>query len=281
MKLHFGRDWLKKKIALNDIEEPYMIGPTMPEYSVVIPSRYASSRLPGKPLIDLDGKTMIRRVMEQAELSYAKNIVVAVDDHRIYDEIKDNAIISKVCLTRKSHESGSDRILEVVDKYGWSDDHIIVNVQGDEPLIPPSVIDQVASLLAYNMGCSVASLCERITNLEDLNNPNVVKVVRDNDRRALYFSRAPIPYARDGFNMDDGMWFRHIGIYAYRVSALRLFSELPISKLEQSESLEQLRFLDYGVDIIVGDAVKSVPEGVDTEADAERVRSILKGEGHD
>ena len=150
-----------------------------------------------------------------------------------------------------------------------------------EPLIPPSVIDQVASLLAYNVGYSVASLCERITNLEDLNNPNVVKVVRDNDRRALYFSRAPIPYARDGFNMDDGMWFRHIGIYAYRVSALRLFSELPISKLEQSESLEQLRFLDYGVDIIVGDAVKSVPEGVDTEADAERVRSILKGEGHD
>ena len=256
-------------------------------YRVVIPARYGSTRLPGKPLIDIAGKPMIVRVAEQALRSRAAGVVVATDDRRVVDAMRGSH--AEAVLTRGDHRSGSDRVMEVVGT--WPDDAVVVNVQGDEPLIPPGVIDQVAGLIDDD--CDVATLSEPIVESADVFDPNIVKVVADRRGRALYFSRAPIPWQRDGFGAGSAPrmwaagacarigtdWRRHIGIYAYRVAALRAFVAYPPSRLEQLEALEQLRFLDHGHAIAVGIAQAPVPGGVDTPADADRVRGVLRGGG--
>ena len=254
-------------------------------FAVVIPARYASTRLPGKPLLDIGGKPMIVRVAEQALRSAAEHVVVATDDARVRAAMADIGVVA--AGTRADHPTGSDRVMEVVEQQGWPDDAIVVNVQGDEPLIPPVVIDQVAGLLGDGR-YGVATLSEPIARREDVFDPNIVKVVVNRDGRALYFSRAPMPWWRDGFAAGAGaggagpdgdalptLWKRHIGIYAYRVATLRDFVGWPPSPLETTEALEQLRLLDHGVDIAVADAVAAVPGGVDTPADAERVRQVV------
>ena len=245
-------------------------------YRVVIPARYGSTRLPGKPLVDIVGKPMIVRVAEQALRSRASRVVVATDDSRVVDAIRGSG--AEAVLTRSDHRSGSDRVMEVAA--AWSDDEIVVNVQGDEPLIPPVVIDQVAALIGDQ--CEVATLSEPITEPADVFDANIVKVVVDRRGRALYFSRAPIPWQRNAFGDGTpprigGEWRRHIGIYAYRVGALRAFVSYPPSRLEEIEALEQLRLLDHGHAIAVGTADAPVPGGVDTPADADRVRAVLRG----
>lgn len=248
-------------------------------FTVIIPARYASTRLPGKPLADIGGKPMIIRVVEQARLSKASRVVVATDDLRIAEVVK--AFGAEVCMTRADHVSGTDRLQEVGQQLGLSDQDIVVNVQGDEPLIPPEVINQVADNIAKNTQASVATLCEPIADASDFFNPNIVKLVVDNAGLALYFSRAPMPWARDAFAKDksqlpdSNLFVRHIGIYAYRVSLLNAFIQWSQSPLEQMESLEQLRVLHYGHRIHVAHATAAVPGGVDTPEDLERLRKIL------
>jgi len=237
--------------------------------------------LPGKPLLQIHGKTMLQRVWEQARLSEAERVVIATDDIRIFDVAQ--AFGAQACMTSTEHLSGTDRLQEVVDELALPPNHIVVNVQGDEPLIPPQVINQVAVNLGSHPKAGVATLCEEIATIEDLTNPNVVKVVRDNLGMALYFSRAPIPWPRDAFMQGQGTmppigtWYRHIGIYAYRTEFLHQFVSWPPAPQEQLESLEQLRALHNGVSIHVDTAVQRVPAGVDTEDDLAHVRRVLKG----
>lgn len=255
------------------------------DFKVVIPARYGSSRLPGKPLADLAGQPMIVRVARQAARSGASEVVVATDDQRVLAAVTAAGLTA--CITRDDHPSGSDRVMEVVDRCGWRDDDVVINVQGDEPLIPPAVIEQVAGLLRHG-SVAVATLCEPLHELSEVFDPNVVKVVAGADGCAIYFSRAAIPYARDAFAAHAGerpagplprqdAWHRHIGIYGYRVHALRRFVELPPGELERLESLEQLRLVENGLAIRLAVAVAPVPGGVDTEADLERVRAVLAG----
>ncbi|MDE0420969.1 MAG: 3-deoxy-manno-octulosonate cytidylyltransferase [Gammaproteobacteria bacterium] len=246
-------------------------------YRVVIPARYGSTRLPGKPLIDIAGKPMVVRVAEQALMAQAESVVVATDDARVARVLTGSG--AAAVLTRQDHRSGSDRVMEVVEAQGWPDDDVVVNVQGDEPLIPPAVIDQVASLVDEE--CGVATLWEPITASADVFDPNIVKVVADRRGRALYFSRAPIPWDRKAFGGAPPSrigtdWRRHIGIYAYRVDVLRAFVSYPPSGLEEVEALEQLRLLDHGHAIAVAEAEAPVPGGVDTPADVERVCAALR-----
>lgn len=249
------------------------------KYTVIIPARYASSRLPGKPLVDIKGKTMIQRVYEAAGQSVAQQVIVATDDARI--EQVAEGFGAKVCMTREDHESGTDRLQEVVQALGLADDDIVVNVQGDEPLIPPEVIDQVAELLARHSEADIATLCEPITDIKTVNDPNAVKVVSSTSQQALYFSRAPIPYDRDGTQLeavksaDTTPYRRHIGIYAYRVRLLNKFVTWPASQLEQIEKLEQLRAMENGSVIVVEDAKAFVPAGIDTQEDLNKVRALL------
>lgn len=249
-------------------------------YSVIIPSRYASTRLPGKPLVDIAGKTMIQRVYEQASKSGAERVIIATDDQRIADVAK--AISAQVCMTAVDHESGTDRLQQVVAMLNLPADHIVVNVQGDEPLIPPEVIDQVAATLANNSQAAMATLVEKIDDVETIFNPNAVKVTIDNQGRALYFSRAPIPWARDNFSGDnktlaEGVnYYRHIGIYAYRVSFLHQFVGWQPSSLELTEKLEQLRALENGVAILASQACAAIPAGIDTEQDLQAVRALFQ-----
>jgi 3-deoxy-manno-octulosonate cytidylyltransferase (CMP-KDO synthetase) len=236
--------------------------------------------LPGKPLLDIVGKPMVQRVWEQARLSGAEQVVIATDDARIFEAAE--AFGAEVCMTSPDHPSGTDRLQQVALEMNWADDHIVVNVQGDEPLIPPAVIDQVAANLAGHDQAGMATLCEDITALEELINPNAVKVVSDTSGMALYFSRAPIPWPRDEFihgpkaMPQSGNWYRHIGIYAYRTGFLHRYVTWPPAPLEQLECLEQLRALYNGVGIHVERAVQSVPGGVDTEDDLQAVRALLK-----
>ncbi|MFU8814095.1 MAG: 3-deoxy-manno-octulosonate cytidylyltransferase [Pseudomonadales bacterium] len=270
---------------------------TTPPFNVVIPARYGSSRLPGKPLADIGGQPMIVRVARQALASGAGEVVVATDDQRIVDVVAASG--GRALLTRADHPSGSDRVMEVADALAWSDDTIVINVQGDEPLIPPAVIAQVASLLDDHPATGVATLCEPIDDAALVFDPNAVKVVFSRDGLALYFSRAPIPYARDSFGEspdsfgespdsfgesadagagqlpEQGRWYRHIGIYGYRLRSLRHFVGLPLGNLERLESLEQLRLLEEGVAIRIAPAIAQVPGGVDNAADLERVRRML------
>ena len=253
-------------------------------FTVIIPARFSSTRLPGKPLLAIGDKPMIQHVYEQALKSDAKQVVVATDDDRIVQAVRDFG--GKVCMTASTHVSGTDRIHEVAEQYVLDDDDIVVNVQGDEPLIPPEVINQVAVNLHLHSQASAATLSERIHNVSDFLNPNVVKVVSDEQQMALYFSRASIPFPRDNASTDEEMqqWLnergihvpqRHIGIYAYRVSLLHRFVQWKPRGVELIESLEQLRILSYGESIHVQEAKMKVPGGVDTEADLDAVRCQL------
>lgn len=250
----------------------------MTDFRVIIPARYASTRLPGKPLLDIAGKPMIQRVYEQASLSSAKEVVIATDDDRIFTAAQQFG--AKVVMTSEQHESGTDRLQEVVAKLGLADDDIVVNVQGDEPLIPHQVIDQVATNLA-NSSAGISTLCEPIDDVETVFDPNAVKVIADGNGYALYFSRAPIPYSRDTYNQQPaGMPSlmsvqRHIGIYGYRVNLLHDFVKWGPCDLEKTECLEQLRAMWHGVKIHVEQASETPPAGVDTQADLDRVRSLF------
>ncbi len=248
-------------------------------FTVVIPARYASSRLPGKPLQDIAGKPMVRHVWEQACKSSAQRVVVATDDVRIVEVCR--GFGAEVLLTRVEHNSGTDRLAEVAAALGLAAEAIVVNVQGDEPLIPPSIIDQVAANLAANPQAAIATLAEPIEDAATLFNPNVVKVVSDLHGLALTFSRAPLPWARDAFAVDrerlpaNVPYRRHIGIYAYRAQFLHDFVAWGPCWLEDGECLEQLRALWHGVRIHVADALQAPPAGVDTQDDLDRVRRLL------
>ncbi len=247
------------------------------EYVVVIPARHGSTRLPGKPLLDICGKPMIQRVWEQARLSDAARVVVATDDLQIAQAC--DGFGAEVCMTLPEHPSGTDRLEEVTRILNLAEDCIVVNVQGDEPRMPPALISQVASNLATHVGAGVSTLCEPLQNIEDVRNPNIVKVIGDLRGMALYFSRAPIPWARDAFAhttpaLPTGWrWMRHIGIYGYRVGLLRDFVRWGACPLEEIECLEQLRVLYHGHRIHVEEAVEAAPGGVDTAEDLERVRA--------
>ena len=257
---------------------------TATPFTVIIPARFGSTRLPGKALRSIAGKTMIERVYGQAARARASRIIVATDDERIVAEVE--SFGGEALLTDSRHQSGTDRLAEVARRCAFSDDEIVVNVQGDEPLIPPPVIDQVAENLAANSGAAVATLAEVIGTSELFLNPNVVKVVTDDAGRALYFSRAPIPWPRDlalageGALPDGFSPRRHVGIYAYRVRELKDFVTWPQAPLETVESLEQLRFLWHGCSIHVDDARYPVPGGVDTADDLARVTAIIEAGGH-
>lgn len=248
-------------------------------FTVVIPARFASTRLPGKPLQEIAGKPMIQHVWEQACKSSAQQVVVATDDPRIVEACV--AFGAQVLLTRVDHNSGTDRLAEVASQLGLAADAIVVNVQGDEPLIPPAIIDQVAANLAGHPEAGIATLAEPIEDVQALFNPNVVKVSSDISGLALTFSRAPLPWARDALAQDRNVlpagvgYRRHIGIYAYRAGFLHDFVAWGPCQLEDTECLEQLRALWHGVRIHVADALQSPPAGVDTAEDLERVRRLL------
>lgn len=239
-------------------------------YTVVIPARFASTRLPGKILADIAGKPMIAHVVDRANESQAERVIVATDDQRIVEAL--NGFDCEVCMTREDHLSGSDRLAEVVDFKGFSDNEIVVNVQGDEPLVPGRLIDEVAQSLASAQDAVMSTAAHKIEDLDDLNDSNVVKVVLSQSGRALYFSRAAIPFAQNQRTVDA---WHHIGIYAYRAGFLKQYAGLSKSELEQTESLEQLRVLDNGYTINVKTVDYDTGFGVDTQADLERVRRIM------
>lgn len=246
-------------------------------FRVVIPARHASTRLPGKPLIDLGGRPMIRHVWDRAVASGAEEVVVATDDERIRTACE--AFGARVCMTSPQHESGSDRIAEVADRNGWGDDAIVVNLQGDEPLTPPAIVAQVAENLARHADASMATLCTPIAHAGQVHDPHVVKVVFDREGYALYFSRAPIPWERDALDVEtpgaSPHCFRHIGLYAYRAGFLRAYTRMESCVLERIERLEQLRALYNGARIHVGIAVEVPGQGVDTPEDIPRVTALL------
>jgi len=251
-------------------------------FHVVIPARHASTRLPGKPLLDLGGRTMIQRVVEQAGASHARRVLVATDDLRIAQAVRDprGGQADIAVMTDAALPSGTDRVAAVARDCGWSDDTIVVNVQGDEPFVPPRLIDQVASLLLQDTAAAVATLAAPIASLHEFLDPNVVKVVVAQDGAALYFSRAPIPWSRDGAvgagsQTEFAGALRHVGLYAYRVGALRQITGLPPSSLEQTEKLEQLRALQAGLRIVVASCVEPPGPGIDTEADLRQARARL------
>lgn len=248
-------------------------------FQVVIPARLASTRLPGKPLADIAGKPMVVRVLERAQRAGAQSVWVAADDARVVDAVR--AAGGNAMLTRSDHPSGTDRLAEVVQALGWADDDIVVNVQGDEPLIDPQIVADVAESLASDPQAAVATAAHALHEAADVFNPNVVKVVCDRHGRALYFSRAPIPWARDAFASTrdvlpaDLPILRHVGIYAYRVAFLRQYAGLEASPLEHWEALEQLRVLWHGYRIAVRTIAQAPQAGVDTPDDLARVRAVF------
>ncbi|MFJ5389661.1 3-deoxy-manno-octulosonate cytidylyltransferase [Pectobacterium sp. CHL-2024] len=245
-------------------------------FTVIIPARFASSRLPGKPLADINGKPMVVHVMERALESGAQRVIVATDHLDVEAAVQQAG--GEVCLTRADHNSGTERLAEVIERYGFTDDDIIVNVQGDEPLIPSVIIRQVAENLAASKA-GMATLAVPIETSEEAFNPNAVKVVTDAEGYALYFSRATIPWDRERFAQSKETigdhFLRHIGIYAYRAGFVRRYVSWAPSQLEQIELLEQLRVLWYGekIHVAVAKAVPSV--GVDTPEDLARVRHVM------
>lgn len=280
----------------------------MVSFHVVIPARHASTRLPGKPLLPIAGKPMVVRVAEQAAQSGAQQIWIATDHHAIANVVHEHGF--KACLTKETHSSGTDRIAEVVQQRAWPDDTIVVNVQGDEPLIPPALIRAVAEHLHNHPECAIATACHALHDEAAMRNPNIVKTVLDKHGNALYFSRAPIPWPRDAFRVlpssegrddcssslprgraerggirrgdvgntvlpKDLPVLRHIGIYAYRASFLRAFGQLEPALIEQFEALEQLRALYHGYKIGVFITDQAPPSGVDTEQDLHTARKIF------
>lgn len=245
-------------------------------FIAVIPARLASTRLPNKPLADIGGKPMVVRVAERALQSGASKVVVAVDDQSIYDACVPYDL--DVLLTSKDHPTGTDRLSEVVTQLKLSDDQIVVNVQGDEPLIPPALISDVAKTLAKHPDAAIATAAILIKDLEEVNNPNAVKVALDKNNRALYFSRAPIPFNRDP-QKYLAQNYRHIGMYAYRAGFLKAFTQLAVAPIEEAEALEQLRALWHGYAIQVLLTESAPPPGVDTQEDLDRVRQLINDWG--
>jgi 3-deoxy-manno-octulosonate cytidylyltransferase (CMP-KDO synthetase) len=243
-------------------------------FKVVIPARYASSRLPGKPLLPIAGKPMVQHVHECAKLSGAGEVVIATDDARI--ETAAAAFNATVCMTDTGHNSGTERLAEVATRMNWDDDTVIVNVQGDEPLIPPALIRQVAAGLSQHKQAAVATLATPLTDSHERADANIVKVVLDREGYALYFSRAPIPFERDGIADVETVALRHIGLYAYRAGFLKHYSQLEPSPLESVEKLEQLRVLWHGMKIHVGLASEMPGPGVDAREDLARVEALLR-----
>lgn len=248
-------------------------------FIVAIPARYAASRLPGKPLRLLGGEPLVVHVARRALAAGASEVWVATDDQRIREALESTQV--RVAMTSPMHASGSDRLAECADIASWSDETLVVNLQGDEPFAPPAGIRMVADALA-GTGADMATLAVPITGAETLFDPNAVKLVRAANGDALYFSRAPIPWHRDAFaqgrdTMPPGEWLRHIGIYAYRAGFLRRFSAMPPGRLEQAESLEQLRALEAGFRITVALTPEPFPPGVDTPEDLVRAEATLAG----
>ena len=245
-------------------------------FIVLIPARRASTRLPDKVLADLGGKPMVVRVADQAAKSGARQVVIATDDAQIQAAVAAHGY--RALLTRADHPSGTDRLAEAADQLGLPDDHIVVNVQGDEPLISPLLIAEVAGELARRPDCAIATACHALTEAAEMFNPNIVKVALDKQNTALYFSRATIPWARDAFNatresLPPGLpIYRHMGLYAYRTEFLRAFPGLEPAPIEQFEALEQLRALWHGYKIAVRITDSTPAPGVDTPADLELVR---------
>ncbi len=246
-------------------------------FTVIIPARYQSSRLPGKPLADINGKPMIQHVYEQSLKSGADRVIVATDDERVEQAVL--GFGGTVCMTSADHESGTERLAEVISKMGIDDEHTIVNVQGDEPMIPPVIIEQVANNL-MGSDAPMATLAVEIDDQSEVFNPNAVKVVTDEKGYAMYFSRATIPWDRDAFANDaqnvQQPLLRHIGIYAYRAGFINTYINWQPSALEKIECLEQLRVLWYGEKIHVAVAKQAPAAGVDTPEDLEQVRSLFK-----
>lgn len=246
-------------------------------YKLVIPARYGSSRLPGKPLLPLAGRPLIAHVIERARACQADEIILATDDERIRAACEPLGV--RVAMTSASHATGTDRLAEVVRLMGWPDDTLVVNLQGDEPLIPADLLDRLADNLAAHPQAAIATLCTPIHSARDLFDPHVVKVVRDRVGFALYFSRAPIPWERDAFGMEADRRhdhaFRHLGLYAYRASFLRSFAEWPEAPIEGLEKLEQLRALWQGARIHVDVVAEPPGHGVDTPEDLARVEAML------
>ena len=252
-------------------------------FHVVIPARYASTRLPGKPLLDIGGRPMIQLVVEQAAASGADEVLVATDDERIARVVRDPRQRSRgvaALMTDPDLPSGTDRVAAVARERGWDDATVVVNVQGDEPFVPPGLIDQAAGLLDRDRAAAIATLATPIDSLQAFLDPNVVKVVVADDGAALYFSRAPIPWSRDGATAGfasqlrfDGA-LRHVGMYAYRVGALKRITALAPSSLELCERLEQLRALQCGLRIVVGLCGVPPGPGIDTAHDLERARAF-------
>ncbi len=246
---------------------------------IIIPARYASKRLPGKPLLDIAGRPLIQRVYECAQRCAASSITIATDDPRI--EKAARGFGAKVCLTSGEHRSGTDRIAEVIARLELKAEEIVVNLQGDEPLMPPALIEQVAQCLESHPEAAMATACHAISDVETLLNPNVVKVVWDHNGYALYFSRAPIPWPRDKMLHGDHQApigaYRHIGVYAYRAGFVSRYAAWPACALEQTEQLEQLRVLWRGERIAVCEAGELPGPGVDTAEDLETVRRYFAG----
>jgi 3-deoxy-manno-octulosonate cytidylyltransferase (CMP-KDO synthetase) len=247
-------------------------------FRVAIPARYASTRLPGKPLKLLAGRPLIEQVYRRALASGALEVVIATDDPRIREVAE--GFGATVCMTAPDHPSGTDRLAEVADQRGWPDEAIIVNVQGDEPQMPPTLVHRVAAELENHPDVGIATLCARIHDPAEVFDPNIVKVVRDARGDALYFSRAPIPWSRETFQSGGGTgctlpagvaYWRHIGLYAYRAAVLRRYPQLAPAPAERAEALEQLRALWHGIRVHVAEAAEAPPPGVDTEADLARV----------
>ncbi|HQT21303.1 MAG TPA: 3-deoxy-manno-octulosonate cytidylyltransferase [Polynucleobacter sp.] len=245
----------------------------IPEFLVVIPARLASTRLPRKPLADIGGKPMVIRVAERAQESLAQSVVVATDSQEIQSVCDAHRI--ECLLTSSDHPTGTDRIAEVAQLLKLPANTLVVNVQGDEPLIPPQLINQVAQTLANNTACAISTVAVPITDPSEINNPNVVKVVLNRAGEALYFSRAAIPFVRDLEIAQQVTHLRHLGIYAYRADFLQAYSRLEPAPPEQAEALEQLRALWNGYRIAVHTALEAPPAGVDTPEDLERVRRLL------
>lgn len=249
------------------------------DFSVIIPARYASSRLPGKPLRCIKGKPLVQHVFECAQQSGARQIIIATDDERIAQTA--HGFGAQVCMTSVDHPSGTARLAEVIAKLAIDDSEILVNLQGDEPLVPARIIGQVAANLYQQREANIATLCVPIHDTAELFNRNVCKVVMDKQGYALYFSRAPIPWHRDSFtNAPDAMpaaigYYRHVGLYAYRASFIKEYVTWPACELELAESLEQLRVLWNGKKIHVAEAMQSPGPGVDTEEDLARVEQLL------
>jgi len=249
------------------------------KFKVVIPARLGSTRLPRKVLREINGQPLVRFAWEAARKSGAEEVIIATDDAEVLNACK--AFGADVRMTAATHNSGTDRIDEIARAAGWSAETIVVNLQGDEPLMPPALIRQCADLLSADASAHIATLCHAIHSVEDWLNPNVVKVVMDETKNALYFSRAPIPWKRTGATRDnpqlpEGLVFRHIGLYAYRVDALARFSSSPPAVLEDCEALEQLRALANGMRIRMGVTESPPPRGVDTEDDFAVVAALLK-----